>query len=36
MLNGTAPTTSPANTIQAYSEGAVWKYRDGAGNIITI
>lgn len=34
--NGTAPTTSPANIIQAYSEAAVWKYRDGAGFIITV
>lgn len=32
----TAPTTNPTNAIINYSEGAVWKYRDGAGNIITI
>ena len=36
MLNGTAPTTSPANTIQAYAESGIWKYRDSSGNIITI
>lgn len=34
--NGTAPTTSPANLIQYYSESGIFKYRDSAGNIITI
>lgn len=36
QTNTTPPSNNAANTIQAYSEGAVWKYRDGAGNIITI
>ena len=36
QVNGIAPTTSPANQIQAYSDGGVWKYRDSSGNTITI
>jgi hypothetical protein len=34
--DGTAPTTSPADMIQYYSESGVMKYRDEANNIITI
>jgi hypothetical protein len=33
--NGTAPSTSPANTIQIYAESGEAKVRDAAGNITT-
>ena len=36
QIDGVAPTTSPINQIQAYSDGGVWKYRDSSGNTITI
>jgi hypothetical protein len=36
MLNGTAPTTSPANTGQLYVEAGALKYRGSAGTITTI
>jgi hypothetical protein len=36
MLNGTAPTSSPANTGQLYVEGGALKYRGASGTITTI
>lgn len=36
IADGTAPTTSPSNSIQLWSESSELKVRDGAGNVTTL
>lgn len=36
IINGTAPSTSPANMIQMYSESGELKVRDSGGNVTTL